>query len=181
MIESINHTTESDCCPAGLDSMASYKKKFESFGCFNPECKSGFDIEVHHIIPKSKGGKNEYYNYILLCFECHRKSKNHRSYHERRTALWTWKFYFESKHGDKSNLLVLPSGDPKAENRKREDSSEILQQEMQIELSQSTEKKEKPRSVRKGIKRSAPKASPLKRIICKTCNRDALVSARCAR
>jgi len=85
----------------------SYMNLYRQFGCFNPDCKSGTDLEVHHIIPKSKGGKNEYENYIILCYKCHRYFKNHSHYRERTTILWTYKFYFESKLNGESHVNFL--------------------------------------------------------------------------
>ena len=43
------------------------------YECANPKCKSGFNIEGHHIVPLSKGGENKYWNIVGLCLACHRK------------------------------------------------------------------------------------------------------------
>lgn len=39
-------------------------------------CGSKKDLNLHHIIPIYMGGKDEYYNLIYLCHECHRKMHN---------------------------------------------------------------------------------------------------------
>jgi len=38
--------------------------------------KSGIKLEVHHIIPIYKGGKDELDNLITLCFDCHHFAPN---------------------------------------------------------------------------------------------------------
>jgi len=72
-------------------------KRYGIYGCSNPECSFGYNLEVHHIIPVAKGGKDEYENYIILCLRCHRGKGNHKNYKQRLVILWTYKFYFESK------------------------------------------------------------------------------------
>ena len=34
-------------------------------------CKSERNLEVHHIIPQSRGGKDEWSNTVTLCEQCH--------------------------------------------------------------------------------------------------------------
>ena len=36
-------------------------------------CGGKDDLELHHIVPVSKGGTNDYYNLIYLCHSCHMK------------------------------------------------------------------------------------------------------------
>lgn len=36
-------------------------------------CGNKSNLELHHVIPISLGGNDEYYNLIYLCFNCHRK------------------------------------------------------------------------------------------------------------
>jgi len=147
MIDSIIDTFGIIKFPTGLNSVSSYKKKFRRYGCFDPGCKSGVAREVHHIIPKSRGGKDEYVNYIILCSECHRRNKNHANYYERRATLWTWKFYFEAKCGDKGILSLLSPGNSKSKNSERRTNPKILLKEMQKHLSQSAKKKGKYRRI----------------------------------
>jgi len=46
-------------------------------------CKKacGVNIEVHHLIPQSKGGSDEIDNAIPLCFECHSEVERYNSDH----------------------------------------------------------------------------------------------------
>lgn len=137
-----------------------YLKRFGGFGCFNPECKSGLEIEVHHIIPKSKGGKNEYENYIILCRDCHRGKNNHSNFKDRITALWTYKFYFESflkyEKGTLNGLPELSKGNTETPDDQGKDHSEVLRQEMPVDLPQQLPKK--PASgIRKRAKQSPKK------------------------
>lgn len=39
--------------------------------CIN--CGNEKDVEFHHVIPKSLGGKNSKSNLVPLCYECHSK------------------------------------------------------------------------------------------------------------
>jgi len=34
-------------------------------------CKRDIDLTKHHLIPKSKDGDNDDYNYMYLCKDCH--------------------------------------------------------------------------------------------------------------
>lgn len=36
-------------------------------------CGNKSNLELHHVIPISLGGNDEYYNLIYLCFNCHKK------------------------------------------------------------------------------------------------------------
>ena len=48
------------------------KKTFKSNSDLKCElCGSTKDLEVHHIIPKGLGGKDESDNYMILCHKCH--------------------------------------------------------------------------------------------------------------
>jgi len=53
--------------------------------------------EVHHIVPKSKGGVDTFKNYISLCRNCHRKLHLHRNWKSHQAELLTYKFYDEDK------------------------------------------------------------------------------------
>lgn len=72
-----------------------YKKIFTK--CGNPQCSFGYGIEVHHIVPLSKDGIDDYCNYISLCAECHRTGglKLHSRYKDKQIAMFTFKFYDE--------------------------------------------------------------------------------------
>ena len=96
-MDTINEGNTLNKIPYGLKTRKSYRKKYIEFGCANPECNFGYKLEVHHIIPTSRGGKNEYENYIILCSKCHRGMGNHRDFREKMVTLWTYKFYSESK------------------------------------------------------------------------------------
>jgi hypothetical protein len=41
------------------------------------------DLDVHHVIPKSKGGTHEFSNLILLCRKCHRKKSHGKTAFEK--------------------------------------------------------------------------------------------------
>jgi hypothetical protein len=43
----------------------------------------GIKVEVHHIIPQSKGGKDNYDNAIALCFDCHADAGHYNDEHPR--------------------------------------------------------------------------------------------------
>ena len=63
-----------------------------------PDCNYGYDLEVHHIQPLSKGGTDTFDNLIILCKACHR-SRGSRGYHkfweDKILELTTIKFYNE--------------------------------------------------------------------------------------
>ena len=42
--------------------------------CQNPDCGSTSDLEIHHIVFRSQGGKTELGNLLLLCRECHMRA-----------------------------------------------------------------------------------------------------------
>ena len=44
--------------------------------CCNPTCKVNMPLEIHHIIPRSKGGSNKENNLIVLCPNCHTLADN---------------------------------------------------------------------------------------------------------
>lgn len=48
---------------------------------------AGLKIEVHHIQPKSKGGKDSLENAIALCFDCHTDAGHYNSEHPRGTKF----------------------------------------------------------------------------------------------
>lgn len=45
--------------------------------CCNECGQTDIPLQVHHIIPVSKGGEDVIENMELLCYECHRKKHNH--------------------------------------------------------------------------------------------------------
>ena len=65
--------------------------------CCHPDCKSGFQIEVHHIVPLSKGGEDKMWNMIALCWACHRTNglHNRRTWNRKTLDLYTWKSFRE--------------------------------------------------------------------------------------
>lgn len=62
----------------------------DHFRCQEPNCNYYKHLEVHHIIPKSKGGTDDPSNLITLCQRCHAKKhgfkhrENRRRKHTRR-------------------------------------------------------------------------------------------------
>ena len=148
----------------------SYKTEFENFGCFNPECKSGLGLEVHHIVPRSKGGKDESENYIILCRQCHRGLKNHSNWRKRAVILWTYKFYFESKRRfEGANLLELPIAFRETQSNQGQDSSKILLPQMQDSLSQSIQNQKKCKKLRRKNIGSSKESSFSGTIKCLNC------------
>jgi len=147
----------------------SYRGEFVQYGCFNPDCKSGFELECHHIIPKSKGGKDEFENYIILCRQCHMEGENHSNYTERCAALWTWKFYFESKIRAESQLSLLYEAYPQSEDRERGDSPKVLQFNLPVEIPQSAEIETE--RVRERAE-PAPEKVPSAYLICPVCEKQ---------
>jgi len=139
---------------------ASYMNHFSEHGCFNPECRSGTNLEVHHIIPRSRGGRNRFENYIILCHECHRKLGNHRKYSERCVILWTYKFYFESKwESEHGEMPPMPGGDSEPQDMQGRDNPEVLQSEVQDEISQLPKNPSGNHRIRLRTKRSPKKIS----------------------
>lgn len=50
-------------------------KRRDGYEC--RKCGSEEDLEVHHIVPVSKGGTNSQANLITLCHRCHKKQPRH--------------------------------------------------------------------------------------------------------
>jgi hypothetical protein len=48
----------------------------DKYTCQGFNCRINKNLTVHHIIPKSLGGKNNLSNLTTLCFECHKKVHN---------------------------------------------------------------------------------------------------------
>lgn len=63
--------------------------------CCIPNCQCGLQLETHHIRPLSKGGKDDYENYIVLCAQCHRSNRLHTLHKENRIPLLVYKFFME--------------------------------------------------------------------------------------
>ena len=63
--------------------------------CFNPKCDFGYGMQTHHIIPISKGGDDQYHNYIVLCAKCHNLRGIHTEHSKRQIEFLTYKFYYE--------------------------------------------------------------------------------------
>jgi len=63
--------------------------------CCMPGCNFGLMLEVHHIEPIKKGGKDEFINFIVLCSHCHRHSKIHRYSEKRKIELLVYKLFQE--------------------------------------------------------------------------------------
>lgn len=54
--------------------------KCKRYCCYCEKYK-GRDIEVHHIVPRAKGGKDTFDNAIPLCFDCHSEIGSYNSEH----------------------------------------------------------------------------------------------------
>jgi len=65
--------------------------------CCNPECGSGVGIETHHIIPMKNGGPSKFWNFITLCWKCHRKGGLHRGNESVEMKLFVWKCMRENE------------------------------------------------------------------------------------
>lgn len=63
--------------------------------CCWPGCGNDGMLEVHHILPIKSGGSDDYVNFIVLCFSCHRKHHLHALHIEKRLELLVYKFYIE--------------------------------------------------------------------------------------
>ena len=61
------------------------------YTCANPNCKSGSNVQGHHITPLSQGGFDAYWNLIALCTHCHRGNGHHSEYHLHKAELNVWK------------------------------------------------------------------------------------------
>jgi predicted restriction endonuclease len=66
-----------------------------NYQCANPDCKSGNNVEGHHITPISCGGDDCYWNLISLCKQCHSKFKKKSHSGEIRLELYVWKSMHE--------------------------------------------------------------------------------------
>jgi len=59
--------------------------------CENPNCNHTYSLDVHHIIPRSKGikagGTNKLKNLIVLCPTCHRAAER-GAYSPSRLRVW---------------------------------------------------------------------------------------------
>lgn len=66
-----------------------------NFRCSNPDCKHGYNVEGHHIIPLSKGGIDAFWNIISLCRRCHRGLGLHHNWQSVDVELYTWKCFHE--------------------------------------------------------------------------------------
>ncbi len=79
-----------------LRNLTKAKKYKKAIGeCCDPNCNFGYGLETHHIIPLSKGGVDDYVNFIVLCAGCHHGKGRHGRYTETQIELMTYKFYVE--------------------------------------------------------------------------------------
>ena len=63
--------------------------------CCIPNCQCGLQLQTHHIIPMSKGGRDDYENYIVLCTQCHLTNRLHSRHKENMIPLLVYKFFME--------------------------------------------------------------------------------------
>lgn len=67
----------------------------------------GVKIEVHHIVPESKGGASDIDNAITLCFDCHADAAHYNPYHPRGTKFSPGEL---RRHRDQWHAMVLSPG-----------------------------------------------------------------------
>jgi len=83
----------------------------DNFRC--QECNFYKHLEVHHIIPKSKGGSDDPSNLVTLCQRCHAKEhgfkhgENRRKRHTKRNKRKKFKRYI-NKHKDAVRTTMIP-------------------------------------------------------------------------
>jgi len=83
----------------------------DNFRC--QECNFYKHLEVHHIIPKSKGGSDDPSNLVTLCQRCHAKEhgfkhgENRRKRHTKRNKRKKFKRYI-NKHKDAVRATMIP-------------------------------------------------------------------------
>jgi 5-methylcytosine-specific restriction endonuclease McrA len=58
-------------------------KRRDGFKCV--KCGSSLFLQVHHLIPLSRGGQNMMLNLTTLCSDCHARSPGHGHLLKRRT------------------------------------------------------------------------------------------------
>lgn len=63
--------------------------------CHNPKCKCGYGLNCHHIQPLGRGGADSYWNYVVLCAQCHRTLGYHSRWECHQTELTVFKLYSE--------------------------------------------------------------------------------------
>jgi 5-methylcytosine-specific restriction endonuclease McrA len=79
-----------------------------------PECNYYKHLEVHHIVPRSKGGTDDPANLITLCQRCHAKKhgfkrrENKRRIHTRRNHRKKFRRYL-NKHKDSARVEIYPT------------------------------------------------------------------------
>lgn len=95
-----------------LKSPKAYANKYSEYGCFNPECKSGYNLEVHH-----------------------------SDFRKKMTALWVHKFYFESlwESEDDNKVPTVWNYNNRPENLQKRHSPEVLQTNVQVVLPQQAQ------------------------------------------
>jgi hypothetical protein len=54
-------------------------------------CGWKYNVNVHHILPKSKGGKNTPDNYMALCYNCHRLLHYTKDLNKVKLAVAEWR------------------------------------------------------------------------------------------
>ena len=62
-------------------------KEAVGYRCENPNCREPDIVDIHHIIPKSRGGTNMKNNIIVLCPLCHAKA-DRGQYNRLRVQGW---------------------------------------------------------------------------------------------
>lgn len=62
-------------------------------------CGSNSTLEQHHILYRSQGGPDVYWNLILLCDEHHRLAHSKKRYWQPVLLAYIWLYYVEGKKG----------------------------------------------------------------------------------
>lgn len=79
------------------------------------ECNYFKHLEVHHIIPKSKGGTDDPDNLITLCGRCHAKKhgfawrENKRNRHTRRNRQKKFNRYLRNRKEFMTDITITPA------------------------------------------------------------------------
>lgn len=67
------------------------------------DCGTTNNLEVHHILPISQGGKNELSNLRLVCKDCHKNNYKHVHYPKDKSKLTPYEEREKTRHGIDKN------------------------------------------------------------------------------
>ena len=79
--------------------MQKYKKKYLKYHKIGEQdkplcewCKSAYIVDIHHLVFRSQGGKDNIENLIGTCRECHEKAHRYREFNEKLKEFQKGKF-----------------------------------------------------------------------------------------